>query len=115
MASLSPANYDGKSDEDTKGDTKNGNRIDYASTLEQAYDNIENIIGEDGVRGLTDQTKSLMHQQKELMNNMKDMGPLLKSAEGFMEQITGGGGIRGITEMLQGFATPASAKKKDKK
>jgi len=115
MASLSPANYDGKSDEDTKGDTKNGNRIDYASTLEQAYDNIENIIGEDGVRGLTDQTKSLMHQQKELMNNMKDMGPLLKSAEGFMEQITGGGGIQGITQMLQGFATPASAKKKDKK
>jgi len=115
MASLSPANYDGKPDEDTKGDTKNGNRIDYASTLEQAYDNIENIIGEDGVRGLTDQTKSLMHQQKELMNNMKDMGPLLKSAEGFMEQITGGGGIQGITQMLQGFATPASAKKKDKK
>ena len=115
MTALSPANYDGKSDEDTKGDTKNANRIDYASTLEQAYDNIENIIGEDGVRGLTDQTKSLMHQQKELMNNMKDMGPLLKSAEGFMEQITGGGGIRGITEMLQGFATPASAKKKDKK
>jgi hypothetical protein len=115
MASLSPANYDGKPDEDGKGDTKNGNRIDYASTLEQAYDNIENIIGEDGVRGLTDQTKSLMHQQKELMNNMKDMGPLLKSAEGFMEQITGGGGIQGITQMLQGFATPASAKKKDKK
>jgi hypothetical protein len=43
------------------------------------------------------------------------MGPLLKSAEGFMEQITGGGGIQGITQMLQGFATPASAKKKDKK
>ncbi len=73
MASLSPANYDGKPDEDAKGDTENGNRIDYASTLEQAYDNIENIVGEDGVRGLTDQTKSLMHQQKELMNNMKDM------------------------------------------
>jgi len=71
MASLSPANYDGKSDEDTKGDTKNGNRIDYASTLEQAYDNIENIIGEDGVRGLTDQTKSLMHQQKDSWNRLQ--------------------------------------------
>ena len=108
MTKMSPANYDGKDHGDDKT-SNNGNRIDYASTLEQAYDNIENIIGEDGVRGLTDQTKSLMNQQKQLMENMKDMGPLLKSAEGFMEQITGGGGISGITEMLKGFA-PGKAK-----
>ena len=113
MTKLSPANYDGKDDdEDDRSGVPKGsseNRIDYASTLEQAYDNIENIIGEDGVRGLTDQTKSLMNQQKQLMNNMKDMGPLLKSAEGFMKQVTGGGGIGGITDMLKGFATPGGA------
>jgi hypothetical protein len=107
MTKMSPASYDGKDHDDNKT-SNNGNRIDYASTLEQAYDNIENIIGEDGVRGLTDQTKSLMNQQKQLMENMKDMGPLLKSAEGFMKQITGGGGIEGITSMLKGFA-PAKA------
>jgi hypothetical protein len=108
MAKLSPASYDGKEGDD--GDSSSANRIDYASTLEQAYDNIENIIGEDGVRGLTDQTKSLMNQQKQLMDNMKDMGPLLKSAEGFMKQVTGDGGISGITEMLKGFATPGGKK-----
>lgn len=102
MAKLKPANYNGK-DDDEKTEN-NGNRIDYASTLEQAYDNIENIIGEDGVRGLTDQTKSLMNQQKQLMNNMKDIEPLLKSAQGFMEQMTGNGGLSGISEMLKGFA-----------
>jgi hypothetical protein len=111
MTKLSPANYDGKKGSDNDGPA---NRIDYASTLEQAYDNIENIIGEDGVRGLTDQTKSLMNQQKMLMQNMKEMGPLLKSAEGFMEQITGNGGIGGITDMLKGFATPGGANKKNK-
>lgn len=110
MTKMSPANYDGKDHGDEKP-SNNGNRIDYASTLEQAYDNIENIIGEDGVRGLTDQTKSLMNQQKQLMENMKDMGPLLKSAEGFMKQITGGGGIGGITEMLKGFAPAKPASK----
>lgn len=110
MTKMSPANYDGKDHGDEKTGN-NGNRIDYASTLEQAYDNIENIIGEDGVRGLTDQTKSLMNQQKQLMENMKDMGPLLKSAEGFMKQITGGGGIGGITEMLKGFAPAKPASK----
>ena len=124
LTTLSPASYDGKDhDADDDADDKSAtgakgsssNRIDYASTLEQAYDNIETIIGEDGVRGLTDQTKSLMNQQKELMNNMKEMGPLLKSAEGFMEQLTGGGGLTGITSMLQGFATPGGSKKPAKK
>ena len=105
MAQLTPANYDGKNGKDGKSGT--GNRIDYAATLEQAYDNIENIIGEDGVRGLTDQTKSLMNQQKELMNNMKDIEPLLKSAQGFMSQMTGKEGITGISKMLQGFAGAA--------
>ena len=111
MTKLSPASYDGKDGDDEGGSGKGSeNRIDYASTLEQAYDNIENIIGEDGVRGLTDQTKSLMNQQKLLMDNMKDMGPLLKSAEGFMKQVTGGGGgIEGISKMLKGFATPGGA------
>ena len=124
LTTLSPASYDGKDhDADDDADDKSAtgakgsssNRIDYASTLEQAYDNIETIIGEDGVRGLTDQTKSLMNQQKELMNNMKEMGPLLKSAEGFMEQLTGGGGLTGITSMLQGFATPGGSKNPAKK
>lgn len=111
MSTLSPASYDGEDhDSENAHSTKEANRIDYASTLEQAYDNIENIIGEDGVRGLTDQTKSLMNQQKALMNNMKEMGPLLKSAEGFMEQLTGNGGIKGITDMLKGFATPGAKK-----
>lgn len=115
MSTLSPASYDGQDHESEEGESahraKEANRIDYASTLEQAYDNIENIIGEDGVRGLTDQTKSLMNQQKELMNNMKEMGPLLKSAENFMGQLTGNGGIKGITDMLKGFATPGGGKK----
>ena len=115
MATLSPASYDGKDHDADEGDGVKGsssaNRIDYASTLEQAYDNIETIIGEDGVRGLTDQTKSLMNQQKELMENMKEMGPLLKSAEGFMEQLTGNGGVGGITSMLQGLVKPSSDKK----
>jgi hypothetical protein len=110
MTKLSPANYNGNDDDDDDDNDKNRNRIDYANTLEQAYDNIENIIGEDGVRGLTDQTKSLMNQQKQLMENMKEMGPLLKSAEGFMKQVTGNGGIGGITEMLKGFATPGGKK-----
>ena len=52
----------------------------------------------------------MMEDSLTMMQNMKEMGPLLKSAEGFMEQITGNGGIQGITSMLKGFATPGGAK-----
>jgi hypothetical protein len=114
MATLTPANYDGKDGKTGKGDST-ANRIDYAATLEQAYDNIDTIIGEDGVRGLTDQTKSLMNQQKELMNNMKDIEPLLKSAQGFMSQMTGKEGLSGISKMLQGFAGAAKKPAEDAK
>lgn len=79
-----------------------GNRVDYAQTLGQAYDNLQNIIGKDGVKGLTAQTKDLMEQQKVLMNNMKDMEPLIKSAQGFMDQIMGGGGLDGISKLFDG-------------
>jgi hypothetical protein len=97
---------DDDEDDDDDGYAKisgsKGNRVDYAQTLGQAYDNLQNIIGKDGVKGLTSQTKDLMEQQKVLMNNMKDMEPLIKSAQGFMDQIMGGGGLDGISKLFDG-------------
>lgn len=97
---------DDDDDEDDDGHAKisgsKGNRVDYAQTLGQAYDNLQNIIGKDGVKGLTNQTKDLMEQQKVLMNNMKDMEPIIKSAQGFMSQIMGSGGLDGISKLFDG-------------
>ena len=97
---------DDDDDDDDGGHAKvtgsKGNRVDYAQTLGQAYDNLQNIVGKDGVKGLTNQTKDLMEQQKVLMNNMKDMEPLIKSAQGFMGQIMGSGGLDGISKMFDG-------------
>ena len=44
-----------------------GKRIDYASTLEQAYDNLQQMLGPDGIKGLSKETQSLVHQQKSLV------------------------------------------------
>ena len=89
-------------DDHSKISASKGNRVDYAQTLGQAYDNLQGIIGEDGVKGLTEQTKGLMTQQKVLMNNMKDMEPLLKSAQGFMNQVVGNGGLAGLSKLFDG-------------
>lgn len=80
MTELSPASLD---DED---DLPVNNRVDYAKTLEKAYDNLENLVGKDGVNGLTSQTNVLMEQQQKLMENMKSMEPLLKTAQSFLDK-----------------------------
>ena len=105
-ASLHESDDDDGEDSDDGGHAKisasKGNRVDYAQTLGQAYDNLQNIIGDEGVQGLTEQTKGLMTQQKVLMDNMKDMEPLLKSAQGFMSQVVGNGGLAGLSKLFDG-------------
>jgi hypothetical protein len=75
-----PASVDGKDD-------KPGDRIDYASTLELAYDNLQGMLGEGGVKGLTDETKRLVSQQQTLMESLKTMTPVLKSAKQTLDQM----------------------------
>jgi len=75
-----PASVDGKPE-------KPGDRIDYASTLELAYDNLQGMLGEGGVKGLTDETKRLVSQQQNLMESIQTMAPVLKSAKKTLEQM----------------------------
>jgi hypothetical protein len=90
---------------------KNKPKIDYASTVEEAYDNLNGIIGGDGIGKLTNDTQKLMLQQTQLAEAMKNMGPLienmgplLETAQGFL----GGGGFNGISAMAKKFsANPA--------
>lgn len=66
---------------------KKPNKLDYAGTLEKAYENLQNQVGEGGIEGLTAQTGTLLEQQKNLMDNIKGMEPFLKTAESFMNNI----------------------------
>lgn len=56
-------------------------RIDYASTLEGAYDNLDKILGSDGINKLTGDTQKLMSQQQKLFDTMQNMTPMLEDAK----------------------------------
>ena len=58
-----------------------GETIDYASTLEQAYGNLQKMMGKGGMKGLTQETSKLVSQQKELMDSLKSMAPALNDAK----------------------------------
>jgi len=70
---------------ESEEDQEIGERIDYASTLEQAYDNLQSVLGSDGISGLTKETQQLINQQKSLMETMKNVGPMLNMAKETMK------------------------------
>jgi hypothetical protein len=89
---------------------KNGSkgRIDYASTLEEAYDNLDKILGEGGINRLTGDTQKLMSQQQKLFESMQAMTPMLQQAgkllEGFDLKQLGG-----LASLATSFTPSASA------
>jgi len=58
-----------------------GDRIDYAATMEQAYDNLQTMLGDGGMKSITHETKKLVSQQKDLMKTLNSMAPVLTSAK----------------------------------
>ena len=67
---------------------KSGHSIDYATTIEDAYDQLNSILGKDGIKNLTADTERLMQQQAQLAGSLKDMGPLMEKMSPMMEQVT---------------------------
>ena len=62
-------------------------RIDYATTLEDAYDNLDKILGSDGINKLSNDTQRLMQQQQKLFDTMSNMMPMINSAKDMMGSI----------------------------
>jgi len=63
--------------------------IDYASTVEEAYDELNKIIGGDGMKKLTDDTQGLIKQQMELTKAMEGMAPLINGMAPLLNQAKG--------------------------
>jgi hypothetical protein len=89
---------------------KGGYDIDYAATIEDAYDELNKVIGGDGIKKLTQDTQGLMNQQLQLAEAMKGMGPLIKGMAPIMKQAEGllggmkeNGGLEGIAAMAKKF------------
>jgi len=90
---------------------KGGYDIDYAATIEDAYDELNKVIGGDGIKKLTQDTQGLMNQQLQLAEAMKGMGPLIKGLAPIMKQAEGllggmkeNGGLESIAAMAKKFS-----------
>ena len=81
---------------------KDGLRIDYMTTVEEAYSNLDKMLGNDGIKNLSSDTKKLMGQQQNLFKSMESMAPLLGQAQQMLEQfdIKSLTGLSGLSDKL---------------
>ena len=86
-----------------------GPQIDYAATVEDAYDNLNSILGGEGIQKLTADSQKLMKQQMQLAESMKNMEPMIAGLAPMMKQAQemmkgmgdGNGGMEGLMAMAQ--------------
>jgi hypothetical protein len=83
-AEAPPAKKDGFA---SAGGRKGSSRVDMGSTLEQAYDDLNSVLGSDGIKNLTADTQNLMKQQLHLAEAMKGMGPLMEQAQSMLKTL----------------------------
>tara|TARA_B100001057_G_C22847073_1_gene949478 strand:- start:1414 stop:2064 length:651 start_codon:yes stop_codon:yes gene_type:complete len=90
-----------QSDSDSEPETM-APRVDYKSTVDSAYSNLEKILGKGGMKGLKNDTNDLMNQQKKMMENLESFGPILNKAEQMMSKFSDSTGSLGKIDGLLG-------------
>jgi hypothetical protein len=60
-----------------KAKGNNATKINYAETVDEAYRNLDSLIGKGGIEKLTSQTSDLLQHQGKLVNTMKTLSPLM--------------------------------------
>ena len=73
-----------------------GPRLDYAKTIEESYQNLDQLLGSDSIQQLTNDTQKLMSQQQNLFKTMETMVPMIEGAKNML----GGFDIKSLTNSL---------------
>jgi hypothetical protein len=84
-------------------------RLDYAATIEESYANLDNVLGSNSIKQLTNDTQKLMQQQQNLFNTMNQMVPVLEGAQNMLKNFDMGS-ISKSLESMSSIANPPNTK-----
>ena len=90
LAKLSPAPANGKKP-----------KLDYAGTMEAAYDNLDDLLSSDALKNMSADTQRLAEKQKLLMNNIGKLEPVMQKASKLLDGLDMSG-INGMVDTLSG-------------
>jgi hypothetical protein len=102
---LNPAPIDGM-DEDDDDDFTNHPTVDYASTLESAYDNLDKLLSSDAINSMSEDTQRLAEKQQMLMGNINKLQPMMEKAGSMLESLNMDkmtGMLGGLQDKLKGM------------
>lgn len=61
--------------------------INTVSKIEDAFDNIKTLLGDESLSKMSEHSKDMVAQQKELLNIVNSMGPNIKNASKFLNKL----------------------------
>ena len=100
---LSPARFNASDDDTTP---RHKPKIDYSATLESAYDNLDKLLSSDAIKNMSNDTGRLAEKQKQLMDNIGKLTPIMDKASSVLSNLDMGGisGLMsGIQDRMKGF------------
>lgn len=75
----------GPNDEEVSDDEED--EIDIVNTQKENFADISKVLGKNGLKNLTKETKELISQQSSLMETFKEMTPMIKTAQEAMKDM----------------------------
>ena len=106
---LNPARYNSADDDDMP---QHKPKVDYAATLESAYDNLDKLLSSDAIKNMSEDTNRLAEKQHKLMGNIEKLTPIMDKASSLLQNIDVGGisGLMsGIQDRMKGFSKDGAA------
>lgn len=67
---------------------------DYADSMEDQINNLSNMLGSDKMKNLGKDTDNLVKKQSDLVDQMQNLGPMLKQAEDLLDKFEKSGAMR---------------------
>lgn len=77
-------------------------RIDNQKTMQDAYKNLDKMLGKDGIKGLSKEASALVKEQKDLMETMESMKPLMDTVFSTVDKFGGMESLMGMASKLGG-------------
>lgn len=83
-------------EDDDDDEVDNAERVDQGKTMKEAYAHLDKFIGKDGIKGLSKEAMTLANEQKQLLETMKTMEPIMKTMTSTLDQF---GGMESLVSM----------------
>lgn len=101
---LVPAQYNsyGADTDDIDINSRHKPKLDYAATLESAYDSLEKFLSSDAIKNMSDDTARLAEKQQQLMVNMTKIQPMIEKAGSVLDKMPDMGNMESMISKLTG-------------